>query len=123
MDWCEEALVQFCQGFELDLPLAQRALVSLHFEETGLLQLERHDRQLTLWLVLEVPHFDAPAMVERALRLICSRVAPSLPLRCGWVGEVELLLFITLDEQRVSLPTLQQAYATLLAARAQVQGR
>lgn len=123
MDWCEEAMVQFCQGYELDLPLTQRALVSLGFEEAGLLQLERHDTKLTLWLVLDAPYFDAPTMIERALRLTCSRVAPALPLRCGWVDGAELLLFITLDEQRVGLRTLQQAYATLLAARAQVLGQ
>jgi len=123
MDWCEEALVRFCQGFELELPPTERALITLQFDEVGMLQLERHGGHLTLWLVVNVAHFEAPAMIERALRLTSSRIAPALPLRCGWVGEDELLLFITLAEQMVSLPSLQQAYRILLDTRQQVLGR
>ncbi|MOA68497.1 Chaperone protein SycN [compost metagenome] len=50
-------------------------------------------------------------------------MAPALPLRCGWVGQSELLLFITLAVAQITLPTLQQAYQTLLAARHQVLDR
>ncbi|MCG8291455.1 type III secretion chaperone SycN [Pseudomonas entomophila] len=123
MDWCDEALVRFCQGFELNVPVSQRALISLQFDDVGLLQLERHGTQLTLWLVLEVAYFEASTMIERALRLTSSRMAPVLPLRCGWVGEGELLLFITLAGHQVTLSALQQAYRTLLDTRQQVLGR
>ncbi|MNJ17686.1 Chaperone protein SycN [compost metagenome] len=123
MDWCDEALARFCQGLGVELSESDRSLITLQFEQVGILQIERHEAKLTLWLVLEVPGYDAAKMIERALRLTYSAMAPALPLRCGWVGQSELLLFITLAVAQITLPTLQQAYQTLLAARHQVLDR
>ena len=39
--------------------------------------------------------------------------APALPVRCGWLEEDQLILFVTLDERNVTLPLLHQALRTL----------
>ena len=56
----------------------------------------------------------------RALSRCYSRAAPPLPLRCGWTGESRLLLFITLEARRVTVPVLHQALRTLIAVREEV---
>ncbi|MDD0976396.1 type III secretion chaperone SycN [Pseudomonas fontis] len=123
MLWCDEALARFCQGLGVELPETERSLITLELDQLGILQIERHDASITLWWVLEVSSHEAPAIIERALRLTYSSRAPALPLRCGWVGRCELLLFITLATTQVTLPLLQQAYETLLAARYKVLDR
>ena len=116
MRWVDEALVQFCQsqGVSVSAPVAD--LIQLEFQ-AWTLHLERHARSLTLWVALELPwhmHYQA---LNRALALTYSRTGPGLPLRCSWVRDNGLLLFITLGERRVTVPVLEEALRTLSRAR------
>ena len=120
MDWCDEALSRFCQLLGVAVPSPQGALIHLEFGDIGTLQLERHEQNLTVWLEVQVPVHRASEAMHRALTLTSSHNAPELPLRCGWVGEASLLLFITLADSRVTLSILQQAFGTLKAARTEV---
>lgn len=117
MHWIDEALAQFCQNQGVSVPAPVADLIQLESEVWGTLQLERHGRNLTLWVALELPwhmHYQA---LNRALALVYSRTGPVLPLRCGWVQDNALLLFITLGERRVTVPVLEEALSTLSRAR------
>lgn len=45
---------------------------------------------------------------------------PALPVRSGWLGEDQLILFVTLDERAVTLPQLHQAVTTLTRLQREV---
>ena len=120
MKWIDQALTRFCQDMGVALPSPLSDLVQLEFEHAGTLQLERHAHGLTLWLALELPWHQAHQGMLRALSRCYSRAAPPLPLRCGWAGESRLLLFITLEARRVTVPVLHQALRTLIAVREEV---
>ena len=120
MQWIDQALTRFCQDMGVALPSPLSDLVQLEFEHAGTLQLERHAHGLTLWLALELPWHQAHQGMLRALSRCYSRAAPPLPLRCGWTGESRLLLFITLEARRVTVPVLHQALRTLIGVREEV---
>jgi type III secretion system chaperone SycN len=116
MHWVDEALGQFCENQGVSVPAPVADLIQLEFEGWTL-HLERHACCLTLWIALELPwhmHYQA---LNRALVLVYSRTGPGLPLRCGWVRDNALLLFITLGERRVTVPVLEEALRTLSRAR------
>lgn len=117
MHWIDQALAQFCQDLGVVVPTPLVALIQLEFEETGTLQLEQHNRKLTLWLAVDLEWHQVHQGAVRALAMVFSRTGPELPLRCGWAGDTRLLLLITLDERRVSALVLHQALRTLSAAR------
>lgn len=117
MHWIDQALAQFCQDLGVAVPAPAGSLIQLEFEETGTLQLEQHDRKLTLWLAVDLEWHQVHQGAIRALALTFSRTGPELPLRCGWAADTRLLLLITLDERRVTAPVLHQAFRTLSSAR------
>ena len=117
MHWVSEALAQFCQNRGVSVPAPVADLIQLELEALGTLQLERHGRSVTMWVALELPwhmHYQA---LNRALALTYSRTGPAMALRCGWVQDNSLLLFITLGERRVTVPVLEEALRTLARAR------
>ncbi|MFJ2481347.1 type III secretion chaperone SycN [Pseudomonas sp. NPDC087598] len=116
MHWIDQALAQFCQDLGVVVPAPAGALIQLEFEESGTLQLERHERKLTLWLAVDLAWHQVHQGAIRALALTFSRTGPALPMRCAWASG-RLLLLITLDERRVTAPVLHQALRTLSSAR------
>ncbi|MGL6512278.1 SycN family type III secretion system chaperone Acr2 [Aeromonas hydrophila] len=113
MNWIEPQLVQFCQ--DLGIPIGEHPhhLIQLELEQSGTLQLERHQGRLTLWLARRVPWHQSADAIRHAMTLTAAAQAPVLPVRCGWLGEDQLLLFVTLGERAVTLPLLHQALRTL----------
>lgn len=117
MHWIDDSLAQFCQNQGVSVPAPVGDLLQLEFDVLGTLQLERHGRCLTLWVAVELPWHAHYQALNRALALTYSHTGPVLPLRCGWVQDNCLLLFITLAERRVTVPVLEEALRTLSRAR------
>ncbi|ENY73363.1 MULTISPECIES: SycN family type III secretion system chaperone Acr2 [Aeromonas] len=113
MNWIEPQLVQFCQDLGITIGDKPHTLIQLELEQSGTLQLERHQGQLTLWLARRVPWHQSGDAIRRAMSLTAAAQAPVLPVRCGWLEEDQLILFVTLDERNVTLPLLHQALRTL----------
>lgn len=113
MNWIEPQLVQFCQDLGITIGDNPHSLIQLELEQSGTLQLERHQGQLTLWLARRVPWHQSGEAIRRAMSLTAAAQAPALPVRCGWLEEDQLILFVTLDERNVTLPLLHQALRTL----------
>ena len=113
MNWIEPQLVQFCQDLGITIGDNPHSLIQLELEQSGTLQLERHQGQLTLWLARPLPWHQSGEAIRRAMSFTAAAQAPALPVRCGWLGEDRLILFVTLDERAVTLPLLHQALRTL----------
>ncbi|MGL4249423.1 MAG: SycN family type III secretion system chaperone Acr2 [Aeromonas sp.] len=120
MNWIEPLLVQFCQDLGITIGDNPHSLIQLELEQSGTLQLEHHLGKLTLWLARVVPWHQSEEVIRRAMSLTAAAQAPALPLRCGWLGDDRLLLFVTLDERAVTLPLLHQALATLTRLQREV---
>lgn len=113
MNWIEPLLVHFCQDLGITIGDNPHHLIQLELEQSGTLQLERYQGQLTLWLARMMPWHQSGEAIRRAMTLTAAAQGPALPVRCGWLGEDQLILFVTLDERAVTLPQLHQALATL----------
>jgi len=120
MNWIEPLLVHFCQDLGITIGDNPHSLIQLELEQSGTLQLERHQGQLTLWLARAVPWHQSGEAIRRAMTLTAAAQGPVLPVRCGWLGEDQLLLFVTLDERAVTLPQLHQALTTLTRLQREV---
>lgn len=120
MNWIDPLLVQFCQDLGLTLGDAPQPLIQLELEQSGTLQLEQHQGQLTLWLARAVPWHQSGDAIRRAMTLTAAAQAPALPVRVGWLAEDRLILFVTLDERALTLPLLHQALRTLTQLQREV---
>lgn len=120
MNWIDPLLVQFCQDLGLTLGDAPQPLIQLELEQSGTLQLEQHQGQLTLWLARAVPWHQSGDAIRRAMTLTAAAQAPILPVRVGWLAEDRLILFVTLDERALTLPLLHQALRTLTQLQREV---
>jgi type III secretion system chaperone SycN len=113
MNWIEPLLVQFCQDLGIAIGDNPHHLIQLELEQSGTLQLERHQGQLSLWLARSLPWHRSDDAIRRAMTLTAAAQAPALPVRVGWLAEDQLILFVTLDERALTLPLLHQALRTL----------
>lgn len=113
MNWIDPLLVQFCQDLGLTIGDNPQPLIQLELEQSGTLQLEQHQGQLTLWLARNLPWHQSGDAIRRAMTLTAAAQAPALPVRVGWLAEDRLILFVTLDERALTLPLLHQALRTL----------
>ncbi|QWZ65562.1 SycN family type III secretion system chaperone Acr2 [Aeromonas sp. FDAARGOS 1417] len=120
MNWIEPLLVQFCQDLGITIGDNPHSLIQLELEQSGTLQLERHQGQLILWLARAVPWHQSGEAIRRAMTLTAAAQGPTLPVRSGWLGEDQLILFVTLDERAVTLPQLHQAVTTLTRLQREV---
>lgn len=120
MNWIDPLLVQFCQDLGLTLGDAPQPLIQLELEQSGTLQLEQHQGQLTLWLARSLPWHQSGDAIRRAMTLTAAAQAPALPVRVGWLAEDRLILFVTLDERALTLPLLHQALRTLTQLQREV---
>ena len=120
MNWIEPLLVHFCQDLGITIGDNPHSLIQLELEQSGTLQLERHQGQLTLWLARVVPWHQSGEAIRRAMTLTAAAQGPALPVRSGWLGEDQLILFVTLDERAVTLPQLHQAVTTLTRLQREV---
>ncbi len=118
MNWIEQAVAQFCQDLGCSIPGAPSELIQLDLPSGECLQLERHSEKLTLWLAIDVPWHQSQQVLVTAMQRCCAEVAPAMPVRCGWLND-RLLLFVTLPERRVTVPSLHQALNTLTNVRAE----
>lgn len=119
MNWIEQAIAQFCQDLGCAIPGAPTELIQLDLPSGECLQLESHEEKLTLWLAVDVPWHQNHSVLTAAMRRCSAEMAPALPLRCGWLND-QLLLFITLAERKVTVPSLHQALETLMGVRTEV---
>lgn len=120
MNWIDPLLVQFCQDLGLTLGDDPQPLIQLELEQSGTLQLEQHQGQLTLWLARSLPWHQSGDAIRRAMTLTAAAQAPALPVRVGWLAEDRLILFVTLDERALTLPLLHQALRTLTQLQREV---
>ncbi|WP_118985018.1 type III secretion chaperone SycN [Photorhabdus sp. CRCIA-P01] len=120
MNWIEPQLLQFCQDLGMEMSDASSPLIQIDFEYSGTLQIEHYGGALTLWLAREIPWHQGKEVMVKAMLLTFSGQGPELPLRCGWLGEDRLLLFVTLDERHITLPLLHQAFRSLLRVQREV---
>ena len=120
MNWIEPLLVQFCQDLGITIGDNPHSLIQLELEQSGTLQLERHQGQRILWLARAVPWHQSGEAIRRAMTLTAAVQGPALPVRSGWLGEDQLILFVTLDERAVTLPQLHQAVTTLTRLQREV---
>ncbi|NRN30055.1 type III secretion chaperone SycN [Photorhabdus heterorhabditis] len=120
MNWVEPQLLQFCQDLGVEMSDASSPLIQIDFEHSGTLQIERYGELLTLWLAHEIPWHQGGDVMVKAMSLTFSGLGPELPLRCGWLGDDRLLLFVTLDERCITLPLLHQAFCSLLKVQREV---
>lgn len=120
MDLCAEAIVLFCRDQGVVLPADIGMELRLQLQRNAVLQFERYDGRLTVWLCFSVTEYERPQAVKRALACVFSGVAPSLPVRCGMLGDGRMALLVTLGEGRASVQLLHEIYRTLLGLRAQV---
>lgn len=120
MDPCAEAISLFCreQGVILEQPA--KPVVRLELPGTGVLQFERHAGKLTLLLNFAVAQGLLDRAILSALRCVCSDRAALLPVRCGLLGNGQLVLLVSLDERRVSGQVLDEAYRLLCQLRLEV---
>lgn len=116
----EEALARFCQELGVDIPLPVGDLIHLESEQFGALQFECHHQCVTLWLKVEIALHAIQQTLICALSLAYRHCSLPSPLRCSWVGESTLLLFITLDKECIDVPLLRQAFVVLTTARSEV---
>lgn len=120
MSWMEPVITRFCQDLGLEVGETLPTLVQLELAQSGTLQLEQHDGQLTLWLARALPwHQSGDAMV-RAMTLTAAHNSGALPLRCAWLGDDRLLLLVTLEESAITQPLLHQAFESLLRLQQEV---
>ncbi|MGY3942370.1 SycN family type III secretion system chaperone Acr2 [Aeromonas tecta] len=120
MNWIEPLLVQFCQDLGITIGDNPHHLIQLELEQSGTLQLERHQGQLSLWLAHRLPWHQSDVGIRRAMTLTAAANGPALPVRCGWLAEDQLILFVTLDERSITLPLLHQALRTLIQLQHEV---
>ena len=120
MRWVEQAIGQFCQELGVPLPSPPDRVIQLQFEHSGIVQLEQHSEQLTVWLALDAPWHQTQTCLQRAMSASFSEQTGELPLRCGWLGEQQLLLLVTLEQPQVTAALLHQTLQTLLRVRQQV---
>ncbi|MGY3903958.1 SycN family type III secretion system chaperone Acr2 [Aeromonas lusitana] len=120
MNWIDPLLVQFCQDLGLTIGDNPQHLIQLELEQSGTLQLEQHQGQLSLWLARAVPWHQSGDAIRRAMTLTAAAQAPALPVRVGWLAEDRLILFVTLDERALTLPLLHQALRTLTQLQREV---
>ncbi|OCQ54612.1 Chaperone protein SycN [Photorhabdus australis subsp. thailandensis] len=120
MNWIEPQLLQFCQDLGMEMSDVPSSLIQIDFEYSGMLQIERYGGLLTLWLAREISWHQRGDVMIKAMSLTFSGLGPELPLRCGWLGDDRLLLFVTLDERCVTLPLLHQAFSSLLRVQREV---
>ncbi|RXJ88011.1 type III secretion chaperone SycN [Aliarcobacter trophiarum LMG 25534] len=113
MNWIEPLLVQVCQDLGITIGDNPHSLIQLDQEQSGTLQLARHQGQLPLWLARAVPWHQRGEAIRRAMTLTAAAQGPALPVRSGWLGEDQLIFFITLLGRAVTLPLLHQALTTL----------
>lgn len=120
MNWIEPLLVQFCQDLDITIGNNPHHLIQLELEQSGTLQLERHQGQLSFWLARRLPWHQSDVGIRRAMTLTAAANGPALPVRCGWLAEDQLILFVTLDERSITLPLLHQALRTLIQLQHEV---
>lgn len=120
MNWIDPLLVQFCQDLGIPIGDNPQPLIQLELEQSGTLQLERHQGQLSLWLARRLPWHQSDGAIHRAMTLTAAAQAPALPVRVGWLAEDQLILFVTLDERALTLPLLHQALRTLTQLQREV---
>lgn len=81
---------------------------------------EQHGATLTLWLARSLAWHQCEDAMVKALTLTAAQKSGALPLRAGWLGENQLVLFVSLDERSLTLPLLHQAFEQLLRLQQEV---
>ncbi|WP_252090995.1 hypothetical protein [Pseudomonas sp. MWU13-3659] len=120
MDLCEEAIALFCRDQGVVLAPDAGPLVRLALRDIGTVQFERHAGQLTFWLAFAVVESQRDRAMLGTLTRVYSARAPLQPLRCGMLANGDLVLMVSLDEDRVSAQQLHETYRLLNAVRAEV---
>lgn len=106
MDWVDETVAAFGQSMGLQhLAFNDHGVVSLTIEGTGVLNLERRDETVLLYLARS---FDALASgrARRALALAHHREGHPFPLTAGLKGTDALVFLLRIPERAFSLDTL-----------------
>ncbi|CRY33046.1 type III secretion chaperone SycN [Yersinia enterocolitica] len=120
MSWIEPIISHFCQDLGVPTSSPLSPLIQLEMAQSGTLQLEQYGATLTLWLARSLAWHRCEDAMVKALTLTAAQKSGALPLRAGWLGESQLVLFVSLDERSLTLPLLHQAFEQLLRLQQEV---